>query len=199
MACAAALVWLTSSCTLEHRAAQARICKTTDLAGWAASGAGSTDVRIDAGDSTYFFEVYDTGSKDDIGGAVTPAYWVQLTGLTLGAALPGKRRPMLYDPASAVIVIDGKAVHAIPRIWVGDLVDGRFQPVREMPVPADLDIHYPQGVVANFFIAFPMHAPDVKDTWTFQPGSILLDGKRTPLPTYATCYTEARTWWQPIH
>lgn len=175
-----------------YTAEQSHLCKIEQANGWGA------DRKIKIEDVTYVFDVHDTGSANDISGPVSDVFWVAVSGLTVGRAVGWRAPAMIYDPSEAVIEIKGKKINALSRAWTNELVNGHWLPTKEIPVPFDLNAPS-RKTPLGFYIAFPMKAPDARDEYFFSPGTVLLDGKRTLLPTRRSCYTPAHSRWVPIH
>jgi hypothetical protein len=181
--------------TLEHTPDIANVCSTADARGW--SGSGSSWELARDGKPYWNFGLIDDGSRHSADGPLRDVYWVMFSAGTFGSGAGVPRLPMVYDPAGAVLLIDGRQVHALPRLWTAEQRAGRYVPTRELAVPALLnapDIAFPEW----FFLAFPAKPPRASDTWRIDGGSILLDGQRVPLPVGQSCFTPSRTWMSPI-
>ncbi len=187
---------LLSACTVAHQGEQVSLCKVVEPNGWSFEKDHPLSATFVGASSSYVFNVFEKGSNDVIHGPLPRAYWITVTGTMQGPS-PPTRKPMMYDPGSAVLEINGQRVQAIPRLWRSEQ-GNLFQPAKEVAVPANLDVEY-GGTLGFFFVAFPISPPRPKDTYVFRPGSILIDGKRQTLPAFASCYVPSRTWLSPIY
>jgi hypothetical protein len=182
--------------TLQHRPEVSALCNPAESNGWTGYET-RWESRIITGND-YIFTLMDKGSRGGITGPVDHVYWVMFGAMTSGSAVGFPRLPMVYDPSSAVVEIDGRRVHALPRLWRAEQVRGDFVPTSEVAVPADLNV--PDARFPNwYYMAFPMHTPRASDQWRLAGGTILLDGVQTPLPVAESCHTDADTRWVPIH
>ncbi len=186
-----------AGCSLEHSSEKVSICKVVDQQGWLIEKDWPTSAKLEESGITYSFDVQDDESGGKKRGSAPSAFWIKVTGMTIGSANPKLRRPFVYDPTEAVLEIEGKRVSAIPKIWFSEQVNGIYQPVSETPIPTDLNIEY-QRLTASFFIGFPIPPPTAKQTYKFHPGTALLDGKRVNLPSFGSCYFPFKVWLYPV-
>ena len=186
--------------TLVHTPEGVAVCRPLDDAGWRSNmrwGAAHWSLQLST--SSYSVQLFDHGSADDVVGPLDDVYWVQVGGSGYEDATGHRPLPVLFDPAEAVVAIGGKEIHALPRAWLQEFADGRLQPLREVVVPVELNAPVPRGrTTPNVFIAFPVHRPGRAANYTLTLGAMLLDGKRTRLPTAGSCHRDSDTHWEPI-
>lgn len=195
LAALAALSGCLPTATLEHRPEESRLCRTVDARGW--NGAGASWTRsFDDGDHASF-DWSDAGSSQDIPGPIEGVYWVQFHASASGSTPDAPRPIASFDPATAVLAIGGRQVHALPRLWAADMVKGYYTPTSELPVPGRLSAG--SLMSRNFFLAFPVPAPRARDTWRIDGGTMTIGGKVVALPVAESCFTPSRTWWAPIY
>lgn len=177
--------------TYAHAPENVRLCRAEASGGWTSSG------TLDLDGSEYTLKVSDGGPAKLVRGPIPHVYWVRVDGYSLGRRAGRRAPPMVYDPAEAFIEIDGRRIPALSRAWESALVQGVLQPGRELAVPFDLN-DLARDTFLGYFIAFAMPAPGVRSSYVLSPGTVVLDGKRVPIPLQHACHEEARTWFSPL-
>lgn len=192
---AASLAGCLPTATLEHTPDMARLCKTTEPRGWDARGGSWTLPLRDGG--LALFGWTDAGSTRTIPGPLKDVYWVEFTAFTVGHTREAPRPPMVFDPTTVVLHLNGREVRALPRLWLAEQVAGYHEPTTELPVPGRLTAA--ALLEHDFFLAFPVPPPPAHDSWRLTGGAIEIEGHVVPLPDAESCFTPARTWWAPIY
>ncbi|MBA5686835.1 hypothetical protein [Rugamonas apoptosis] len=165
------------------------LCAPSDRAGW--EGAG-THFSLQREGQHYQFQVRDIdypSASDAKRLRQDGTLWIELRGYS---APPGT---MLYDPAGAIVEIDGQQVRAMPVVF-----EGNGAPERAVPtMPVDLARRgLPHEYVHGYYVGFKMALPGRHDSYQFLPGAITLNGVATPLPRLRSCYTPARSGVSPL-
>jgi hypothetical protein len=171
------------------------LCKAEPGSVWKGEG---TNVVLDRDGVRYRFQVVEGQQPDE------NFYWVQLNvdseyGTKVdGKYVPSKNRlPMIYDPTDAWIEVNGKRTAAVPKLWAGSGGPSASRRGLELPVPAN--VNPPSDKVYNdVFIGFPIRAPWSREKYRFNPGSIMIDGVKTPLPVFESCFSPIRTGWDYV-
>jgi hypothetical protein len=180
--------------TLEHTPESVHLCKQlAESNGWDEWGGGG---ELTVKDVRYLFTFSD--ETDHIVSPIPRTFWVGIDGFSSGKAAGYRAPPMMYDPSEATIEMRGRKIHALPHAWLAGLVNGYYEPTKEVQLPFNLNEKGAAPTVIRIFIAFPIDAPEPKDVYVLSPGTILLDGERTVLPTKRSCYSPSKTWWYSI-
>lgn len=146
----------------------------------------------------YWFEVDEIYPSDtDVKFPVENMHWILLSGGTFGKAIGKPAPPMVFDPKAAELEMDGGITKAIPRLWRYESLSTKGDVLYEVSAPTNINV-FGDIVTPSFLIAFPVKIKNLKEKYTFRPGTILLDGVRYSLPEYKSCYTPGRTWINPI-
>jgi hypothetical protein len=184
------------------RPASVSLCQVVDPGGWTASGTG---LRLERDGSTYFFRVTDEGSHNADYFGTSGRYWIMISAYTGGSRGGLRAPPMEYDPNDAYLEVGGKRLPAKPVIWQaiqerapGSPRRGNFLPQKALSAPLNLNDKAFESP-AWFYLEFEVEQPSSRDTYRFWPGSIKLDGIKTELPIFHSCYRPADRGWTPIH
>lgn len=181
--------------TYSYRTAETTLCHSEAGSDWHGR---DTSIGLKRDAVAYTFSVDDLGPKNANIHAGEEKFWINIYAATFGKAAGYRAPEMVFDPRKAIIEIDGRRIAALPQLWEADIVNGHYRPVKEVPIPANLNL-LGRAVPASFFIAFNMPDPRTRSTYRFHPGSIVLDGVRTPLPAFSSCYKPGKGGWTPIH
>jgi len=181
--------------TVAHSPESSFLCEYALADGWGKSGG---NIGFSMGGVDYYFGASSSGlskEKKELGGEV---FWVEIYGGTVGRSVGMKAPAMLYDPREAVLDVGGEKVAALPAVWRSETVGGVERPASEISLPVNLNALDKQAS-RNFFLAFPISRPQPKTKHVLRLGSIVLDGKRVPLPAIKSCYRPSKWWVSPIH
>lgn len=181
--------------TYSYRTAETTLCQSEAGSDWHGR---DTSIGLKRDGVEYAFRVDDLGSKNANIHGSEDKFWIRIDAATFGRAAGYRAPEMVFDPREAVIEIDGRRIAALAQLWEADVVNGYYRPVKEVPIPANLNL-LGRAVPTSFFIGFSMPDPGTRSTYRFHPGSIVLDGVRTQLPAFSSCYKQGKGGWTPIH
>jgi hypothetical protein len=164
--------------------ARTYLCEPLASNGWQGD---AVDWRRTVGNVQYSLRARDDW---DLGKVQKPAgdvHWVIVDGWSAAA------NAMVFDPAEAVLAIDGDFIHALPKMWRADFVGNVYGLKAEVPTPHDLNDR--EGSIrADYLIAFPVKRPIAAgDTYSISLGAAQLNGMKVQLPSVKSCYFPAQT------
>lgn len=163
-----------------------KLCEATQLNGWQGEN-NQNQWTLKLRGTTYVFSAADKGSRGDFDGPLQNVHWVMIDALSVGRATSRHVPTLSYNPAEALLHVNGKHIRALPNLWTADLVKGRFQPGRQLPVPQDLN---GDGAPSKrYYMAFPVTI-GAHDSYRLLPGSVVLDGQRVALPVLGSCRSD---------
>lgn len=178
--------------TWVHYPESVALCRTVAANGWQGDGlqwtrtVGGTELSLNIGDHR---------PRPEVRGPIDNVHWVHISASVRGPDSRSHRLPLLLDPAAAVIEIDGRLVHALPRAWQ---LEQQMEPVTEVRVPLDLndpDTTWTDG----YAIAFPMPHPKPNQPYVLRTGLLRVGAVTVALPDAGSCHEDASSYWSPIH
>jgi len=181
--------------TYSYRTAETTLCQAEAGSDWHGRG---TALGFERNGVKYHFRMDDLGSKNSDRYGAEGKFWVLVDGYTSGSAAGAYAPAMVFDPRDAVIEIDGRRIAALPELWEAAIIRGYYRPLRQVAIPANLNL-LGRPVPTSFFMAFSMPDPGTHSTYRIHPGSIALDGVKTPLPAFSSCYKSGEGRWTPVH
>ena len=194
-----------------YDSARSSLCETIDSNGWTGGVSVASGFTRNVNGVRYYFRVNSEthGSRDaDVfleRAPIPNVYWLSVSGGTDGSAVGMRAPPMTYNPANAAIEIGGKNVRALQRGWVkfeAQDEHGVSQlSLREISIPVTLNKLQSEstGDFVPVYLAFSIKTPNVGESYVVRPGSILLDGENTELPSLRSCFVPGRWRAHPIH
>jgi len=173
---------------LSYRPEYSVLCETSERFDWIGRR-GSWDLALKGVD--YRLSVWEEGANRTASRPLERATWIRISGLTLGRAVGWYAPEMLYDPGSAVLIVNGHPVSALPRAWKGGS-ERSWAPEVEVPVPLNLNA---EQFSIGYYIAFPIE-PKVGDHYELDLGTALLDNASVRLPKQRSCHCPGKFLWR---